>query len=276
MIRLRKYFSLFVLVFIGLTQADAQNLFDKEHSSQFAGYLLQSKQYDLASQELERVLFLDPSSLSVRKSLVFSYRMAGNFELGLRRLSDWYPNLNPDSLLAEEWIKLLLLDHSFESAESFLRGSQGLAPSKRAYYQLANYLLADQWDPINKILETEDPSTSPPEFAEFYQRKKALNQKSPGLALGLSAVVPGLGKVYAKDWKDGLVSLLFVATNAWQAYRGFNKDGIKSVYGWIFGTMAVGFYGSNLYGSWKSAQDYNLRLNSELHHAIEEAVFNRF
>lgn len=278
MIRLEKLSSLLVLFFLGSSVLQAQNLFDPDHSKSFATYLLQSRQYKLAAMELERIIFTQPGNAQARKDLVFSYRMSGQFTQGIQKLQNWYSKTDPDSILAEEWVKLLLLDQSYTDAKSLLDSKgKALSSDRQVYYHLASNMLSGDWAASGVCLNSlEEYSPAVNELSLLYEKKQSLQYKSRGLALGLSALVPGLGKVYSNDWKDGLISFLFVATNAWQAYRGFSRDGVESVYGWLFGTLTLGFYGSNLYGSWKSASDYNLNLDHNLYHDIENSVYRRF
>lgn len=256
----------------------AQNLFDEQHSREFARYLLTSRQYELAGMELERILFMDPADLQTQKDLVYAYRKSGSYPLALDKLGAWYADQPAGPDLAEEWVKLLLLSRSHEQAGAFLNQADSLTEDERLYYRMANYLLSGQWDAAAEMSRNDLPNgySLPAHFSGILAKKASFRPKSPVLALGLSAVIPGMGKVYTTDWKDGLISLLFVATNAWQAYRGFSRDGAGSVYGWIFGSMAAGFYTSNLYGSWKSARDYNERFEHSLFHETESLVYGRF
>ncbi|MCK5821517.1 MAG: hypothetical protein KAH17_06510 [Bacteroidales bacterium] len=279
MIRLEKYTSLIigVLLLCGV-HTNAQNLYDAVHSKAFAHYLLSSKQYALAAMELERIVFMEANNEEAKENLIIAYRKADDWPTGIDKIKSWYPQSNPDSTLAEEWIKLLLLNHDFPKAQSYLNDNPKLLQAEVEYYRLATYMLKEDFLAADYLINNQytKHNSASKELSYILKRQQAYGYKNPGVALGLSALIPGLGKAYTKDWKDGLISLLFVATNAWQAYRGFSNDGIQSVYGWIFGSMAVGFYGSNLYGSWKSATDYNMRLNNDLHHEIEATVYNRF
>ena len=90
------------------------------------------------------------------------------------------------------------------------------------------------------------------------------------------SVIPGLGKVYAGDWKDGVVSALIVGSMGYESYVGFHARGTRSVFGWIFAGLTVGFYGGNIYGSYKSAQRYNLRMDNEIHDEVEKLVISDF
>ena len=84
---------------------------------------------------------------------------------------------------------------------------------------------------------------------EWLRQREALPSKSPWLAAGLSAVVPGLGRVYIGRWQDGLVSFLLVGVAAALATQGFYEDGTSSVRGWILASTAGLFYAGNVYGS---------------------------
>ena len=85
--------------------------------------------------------------------------------------------------------------------------------------------------------------------AEILRRYDALRRKSPFLAGALSAVVPGLGRVYLGRWPDGLLSFLLVGTTGALAAQGFYEEGRGSVRGWILGGVAALLYAGNIYGS---------------------------
>lgn len=82
----------------------------------------------------------------------------------------------------------------------------------------------------------------------------AMPSPSPWVAAGLSAAVPGLGRVYLGRWQEGLTSLLLVAGPAWFSYGGFERDGVESVRGWLLATTSAVFYLGNVYGSWIGAE----------------------
>jgi hypothetical protein len=96
-----------------------------------------------------------------------------------------------------------------------------------------------------------------------------LKYKSPFLALSLSTLVPGSGKAYSGRWKDGLFSFIIVGTSVWQSYRGFNRNGVSSAYGWIFGSLAFGFYSANIFGSYNTAKHYNNSLRKKITDKVE-------
>ncbi len=70
---------LFVLKFAYFTPfASAQNLFDSIHSEMYAHYLFANHEYELASQEFERILFMtDYTNDSLKWLCVKSIRLSG-------------------------------------------------------------------------------------------------------------------------------------------------------------------------------------------------------
>ncbi|MFO7617412.1 MAG: hypothetical protein R6V75_09185 [Bacteroidales bacterium] len=253
----------------------SQNLYDLDHSRQFARYLMLTRQYQLAVGEWERVLFLSPSDSAARINLVRSYRLSGDPQAAWLKLNQWNPGGALPGDLAREAIQLTLQLNDFNTFRSVLSRSPGLTEDERSDYRVGAYLIEGSWtnrkfhpDPASLLA----PGTNP-KLRDLLLSTEAIRYKSPAGAVALSALLPGLGKVYSDNWKDGLFSLVFVGTNVWQSYRGFSKDGIQSVTGWIFGTLAAGFYTANLFGSWKSAREYNERQIHRIRHEAENLLY---
>ena len=255
--------------------AMSQNLYDLDHSRQFARYLMLTRQYQLATGEWEGVLFIDPSDSAARLNLIRSYRLSGDPQAAWTKLNRWQPTGPLSNDLAQEAMQLTLQLNDFDSFRSILNRASGLDNNKRSDYQIGAYLIEGSW--ADRKHQVDPPSMlmtgTNPKLRELLLSTEQIRQKSPAGAVALSAILPGLGKVYSNNWKDGLFSLVFVGTNAWQSYRGFSKNGIQSVTGWIFGTLAAGFYTANLFGSWKSARDYNERQTHRIRHEAENLLY---
>ena len=277
MIPLRKFISISLLLLTAFSGSFAQDLFDREHSGKFADYLYKSQQFELAAMEFERLSFLDPGNINYRYLLLQSYRKSDQTETGIKRILDWYPVTITDTTIFREYTKLNLLEGNYQKAQNALSDQQVLDPNESGYYHLASLMLQRDWTGADNFLSRTNMSW--PGFEELgslSRQRQEINYRNPGLAVALSAFVPGLGKVYSHDWKDGILSLAFVATNAYQSYRGFSKNGINSAYGWIFGSLSLGFYAGNLFGSWKSAKNFNLRSENQIYNEIQNSVFGRF
>lgn len=111
-------------------------------------------------------------------------------------------------------------------------------------------------------------------FAFAEQEKEIVNwardletykPKRPGLAALLSALVPGLGRVYAGKAGQGLASFFQVAVFGFQAWEGYRKDGPISWRFITFTTIGSLFYVSNIVGSAYAAQ----QKNDEFYEAVD-------
>ncbi len=81
--------------------------------------------------------------------------------------------------------------------------------------------------------------------------------KSPWLAAGMSAIIPGSGKFYLGRKTDALLSLLTTGVAGWRTYVAFDNDGLNTRSGWIYGGLTAFFYGGTIYGSYIGAKIYN-------------------
>lgn len=254
----------------------SQNIYDIEHSRKYSQYLFDSKQYKLASEELERVLFYDKDNDSVKFQLIRAYLLDHEFEMVTKRMDSLYPDplLMPRSY-ALEYSKALLSVNSIYQARKFINQSQKLTESDRLYLNLNVDLLDYKWDAAQSTfgLIKDQNFSLDAGYTNIFNRINTTRYKSPGLAMALSAVVPGLGKVYTNNWKDGLFSLIFVGGTAFQAVRGYKNYGKRSGFFIAYTTIAATFYLGNLYGSFKSANKYNERLRKQIHSEIR-SVFN--
>jgi hypothetical protein len=95
-----------------------------------------------------------------------------------------------------------------------------------------------------------------------------IKRRSPWIAGSLSAIVPGLGKVYAGKPKQGLLSLIPLAALALQAYEGYGDKGLKSGRFWIYGSIFTIFYIGNIYGSALSVKIVKQEKYDEVENAI--------
>lgn len=272
----RRYASIPMLMLL-CTGLMGQNIYDGPHSREFAQYLMQTHQFQLASAEWERVLFLNPQDTQARLNQLKSLRLSQKPAEGWQKLNHWYPAGPLSRPFSLEGIQLTLIQRDFNSFNDVLGRSDGLTPAEKSNYQLGSWLLEGGW--INRPVKAREISyalvATDSRLLDLYSRSQNVHRKSPAASVALSALVPGLGKIYSRDWKDGLLSLLFVATNAWQSYRGFSKNGIKSATGWVFGSLAAGFYTANLFGSWKSARVYNSKQVDLIGHEAESILFTR-
>jgi hypothetical protein len=268
--------SIFILFILITGKLLSQNIFDYDHSLKYAEHLKNTQQYYLAAQEYERLHFLKPENDTLELLLIKTYRRGFMFDDAIRCTELFYPDhIQMPAPFAEEYEKSLLLNKSFDKALTFCSQNKKLNTEQKFFFGLNSLMLNGKWKEAEKYSLKNDSShlMISPEYVLLLTQAKGSSHKSPGLAMCLSAIIPGAGKVYTKNWKDGFVSFVFVGANAFQAYRGFKKNGTESVYGWIFASVGTGFYLGNLYGSFKAAKQFNRKIKNSYIKKVE-ALFN--
>lgn len=133
-----------------------------------------------------------------------------------------------------------------------------------------SYLLSDGYMPDKEDFVTTFPKPLREKFAEFYDFKIHPPKKSPLKAALLSAVVPGLGKVYTGNYSDGITSFIFTGLLTYLAYDNFQSDHQFRAY--TFSALAGYFYAGNIYGSAAAAHIHNAKIKMEFRTSIENII----
>ena len=256
---------------------NAQDIYDYQHSRAYARYLVQSQQYALAAEEYERLIFMKPDNDTLRADLLRAYRRGEMPQRGLEQWAKWQLTPRPKSRLLYTEYSRLLLRGGYPAQARTLIQEPGMFDST-AWRRTVLYadMLEQKWPDARKSFDAVPATEKIPRRADvehLIKRGERNKKKNPWVATALSVPVPGLGKVYAGEWKDGIISLLFVGINTWQAYRRFDKEGTDTFWGWIHGGFAIGFYAGNLYGSHKAARRHNQQKFNRLQHDTEALIF---
>ncbi len=270
--KMNRFKLLLLIILVFFQTSNAQNLFDSQNSWQFAQYLNQSGQPKLAAIEFERLVFLQPEIDSLKFSLLDCYILDKNFSAAYRRSVQMNnPNDNSLNSQLQGYASFALIsDKKHTEAQQFIDLSVQLNAERKAYFNAWNLILQNRF---LEAIEISEPFKTSATFAGINQVQSdalKLPRKSPWLAGLLSTAVPGAGKWYANEKKDAVVGFITIGMMAYQAYRGFKKDGQKSVYGWISAGLGAGFYLGNIYGSVKSAKRFNSRQYAKLQPSIEK------
>jgi len=262
-------------LFVWITSfSQAQDIYTLNKSKEFASYLFKSGQYELSASEYERLLFLEKSNDSLKLALVNSYFNNGELERAVKRTENLYPTLGQFTHpMSELYLQMLILGKQFDKFDQ-KSDKLPISQDRRSIYELHREILAGNWETVEtkipQISSSEHPSIS--NLQVLSAKATAFKPKKPWVSVLMSAILPGSGKFYTGDFKDGIFSFLVVGGTAFQAYRGFNKDGVSSTSGWIFASVATGFYAGNIYGSAKSAQVYNQSFWFEIEKDAESII----
>ena len=222
----------FVFLALYPTFCFTQDLYDREHSQKYAEYLFSSRQHTLAAEEFERLVYFDRNNFSFKYYLIKSYRLSGDINSGIKRIYSFYGSSldTKPQIMATEFVKLELLSDSLSVVSAFIQQNNRVLPVNKDIIQSCYLLLNGDYNQANLLTENAAGKYHgfPGDIKILSEKAAGIKFKSPVIAAGFSAIIPGTGKFYTKNWADGVVSMLFVVANAWQAYRGFNEHGIKS------------------------------------------------
>lgn len=265
-----------LLIFVGIPfHASAQNIYDAEHSLKYGRYLESDRKYQQAIQEYERALkYLTTNDNLKLKVINLGVKVLGK-EYAISKLESFYPAKELMPLLyAKKYCTLLLIAGQSQKLDTLLITNKFLNDSIKYFYHFNEILINHKWDELkqNTIPYIDIQKNYKDILIEVKHRK----YKSPFVAATLSAIIPGMGKLYTGNSRDGLITMVIIALNTFEAYRGFNKYGTSSVLGWISGGMALGYYGGGIYGSWKAASKYNNDFNNKIKNETEELLLTDF
>lgn len=233
------------------SQSIQDTMFQEKQLYSFARYLMGARMYESASEEYQRLNFLYPNNVQYHKEWIQALRKSGNFYT-LSHNFKITPTTDP--IIKLEYILASINDNQLPLASLVLEESNLLKnenygiQAKKIQYSIdllqGNYSNTISIDPSLEQLRLEYIN---------------MHRKSPLLAGTMSAIVPGMGRIYAKDARNAIFSILVIATTGIQSYNRFTTKGIKSPGAWIYGGLSLGFYVANIYGSVNSAKRFNSR-----------------
>ncbi len=249
--------------------AGAQDIFNLNATKEYAAHLYNQQDYMLAAMEYERLVYLKPGDIEFKKFLISSYRKAGEYQHGLNTLSD----SDVSGPLLSEHGKLLLLSGDLDKFHALINTKEISATAEFLFLNASSLIYKGLYPEASaKLRQYAQTESDLQRLKNIADEAIGISFKNPALAAGLSAIIPGSGKMYAGYWQDGLISLLMIGLTSWQAYRGFNQQGSSSAYGWIYGGFAGALYLGNIYGSGKAANKYNVIHKSIIDQKLEEVI----
>ncbi len=106
------------------------------------------------------------------------------------------------------------------------------------------------------------------ELSAIYSQRFEQRGKSPWLAAAASAVVPGLGKIYAGNTGEGVAAFLLTGVLGAITAEHWIKDGPGSWKTIVPGAIGAVLYIGNIYGSYVSVSIQNTRLRDAQQTAV--------
>jgi len=105
-------------------------------------------------------------------------------------------------------------------------------------------------------------------LAEGSETYPGIPTKSPALAGGLSAILPGAGQLYVNRPGDALVSFLLNGAFIWATVEAFHHD--NNVTGGILLFFESGWYLGNIYNAVNGANKYNRRMEKQFLDGVQD------
>ncbi len=225
----------------------------------FVDYLFASSRYDDAGIYLTCQNFFPSDTLSFLRGLSrYSLRdfFSAAFELSL------VPEASPyygKSTFLRGFSLACMGDYS--SAIDVVQGYDGGNEGLRGLYLASLYLIENDLNSFNDFsTDMTSFSREKEQLQDIYNSRLSRSRKSPWIAAGASAIVPGLGKVYAGRLDEGISNFLCVGTLAGFTAECYIKKGARDWRTILFGSLASLFYLGNIYGSYVSVGIYNSTL----------------
>ncbi|MFH0894259.1 MAG: hypothetical protein V2A54_07475 [Bacteroidota bacterium] len=277
---MRKFYFLLVFIFISCTSnAQQTDIFSVENTWKYAQYLENTGQSELAVAEYERILFLNPALDSVRFRILSILVKEGKYDYAFKK-SAWYlPSYSQQSCIGKlKHTKLFLLSGKPDSSVSFYQRAACFDTASNYFVRTCSLLMKYQVKEakLNFLNTSLSIRNQYPEISPMFDDSLMIRHRSPFVSGLLSAVIPGTGKIYSGRWRDGMYSLIIIASNAFSSYRYFDKNGKSSVGGWVFASIGTGFYLGNIFGSVKAARIFNRNEKDRYKHSLQRRIAASF
>lgn len=243
----------------------SQDILSPKNRLKFANQLFSERDYLRAINEYTEYLKTDNND-TVRFNIARSY-------FGMKKYpqaADNYKTLFSSFTLQDDARFGVIKSSFFMGDFDFLRNNSLKSPYFTPSYEtdiqrLINltYLIDKSAIPDISTILAPFPAEAQPKLMELINMKINPDYKNPTTAALLSALVPGLGKVYVKEYTDGLIAFAATGLSVFLAVDSFNAG--SKFKGWLFTGLSAFFYGGSIYGSAAAVQNYNagIKINFE-------------
>lgn len=242
----------------------------------FADHLFEQGDYYRAITEYERLIFFHPGhplAKAAKFQIALSYSRGDKFSQAIQRfraLSEEYPDDETGRralyMLGETYYQKKDYTQAIDVLERFLTTYPGDTRSDAAVIRIGwSYLRQGNWqqasEEFQKVPEGSAVRPQAEGLATDATAYPAIPRKSPALAAGLSAVLPGAGQLYVGRPSDAAVSFVLNGLFIWATVEAFRHD--NNVTGGILLFFESGWYLGNVYNASSSAHKYNRRAEQD-------------
>jgi len=267
--------SFFAAFSPNFAQSDENNLFSDKNRLVFGNYLFIEKDYFRAIDEFKPILE-NKWNDTLQFKIATSYLRMNKFYLAISEFQKLEPNspLFIESRIEQFRTLFLLENYSILNEQismvlpNKLFNNTKLQQLKNCTLLLSNSELPNETE-FSSIFNNEDNG----KILQFYKWKENPPYKNPTKAAILSAILPGLGKIYTNEVGDGITSFVLTGLFSYLAINKFSNNQQTSAL--IYTALATFFYSGNIYGSYASAQNYNAGIKFNFENEVKIFVNDR-
>lgn len=263
-------FLLVTCIIFSSAAVHAQQGLTPENILSFADHLFDQGDYYRAITEYERFLFTFPQHPLAKKAkyqIAMSYFKGEKYNQALERFraqAEQYPSeetgIKSLYMLAETYYQKKDYNEAIDAFEKFLSSypNDPQADASRikkgwCYLRQGNWREASE--EFRKLPPDSPLHAQGQELAEESGKYPGIEKKSPYLAGGLSAVLPGAGQLYVGRKTDAAAAFLLNGAFIWATAEAYhNRNYVTSG---ILLFFESGWYLGNIYNAVSSAHKYN-------------------
>ena len=237
---------------------DLNNLANKhfENKNYYSAYLYSTSFYDLSVNDSLKYI----NGKIALESCINSNRLKEGLQV-IRNLFNDFPDKNSE---LDIFYNYMLIKNRFynEARKNILK--HGYNNDQNKLFLGMSYLYSNKPDKAKKIIQAiEFKHENLVKTLNSLESKPDFNKKHPGIALTLSALIPGAGQIYTGHTFDGLVSFGYTSITAIGAYssimyeQSLTRKKRNYVLPVISSAAFTTFYATNLYNSFNLAKKTN-------------------
>ena len=258
-------FRLFILILTLPHSLWSQNIFNNTNSLNYTNYLIKSKEYQLAFDEISRIESVSTSDSSTLYYLQICY-LTNNKERLFARIKN---ERNPNKIISNQILAYCLLYDSTQLALLYLNQF----PHHLIELDLLYLLSSNKYDSANSWLKTFGSNIPDSNYyAELIAFRKNYSPKKKWIAITMSTIIPASGKYYLQQSFDASVALTLCAIHGTLAVYAFLKYGSSSLFAWANASAYTLFYLGNIVGTKTAYIRYINKNQLVIEHAIKSKL----
>lgn len=268
-----KFLLTFVLTFFSFIKLNAQ-IFLKNPSISFAKYLGHKKMYSEAVYVLELLQNKD-TSIAYADSINYYLGKYNATQFSYNNAHSYFNKVSYNGVFHNQAVLnknlAFCLTKNYDSANIAIQRFSSIdSGSIYQQFSIASIALLKRdfilYNNMAKNLDNNVAYISKLNF--FYEKLTQQKDKSPFLAGTLSALVPGLGKVYAGKKAEALGSFISIASLLVLTNEAYKNDGVKSIPFIGLAGITTIFYLGNIWGSAATVKVKNSQFNNTINNEI--------